>query len=127
MRASSDSTEGRPLLIPPHDRFSSADVEQVTGKAANLGELLRAGFPVPPGFIVTTVAYDQFVSHNDLAKTISQVVDQGHGSGVAIRGAFESAPIPREVEQAILTAHGQLGPDPVAVRSSATAEDLPEA
>jgi pyruvate,water dikinase len=97
------------------------------GKGANLGELVRAGFPVPAGFVVTTAAYDRFVASNGLDKTIAHALDEKQGSGATIRDAFESAPSPPEIERAILAAYRQLGEGPVAVRSSATAEDLPEA
>lgn len=109
------------------NHFSRTDLAQAGGKGANLGELIRAGFPVPPGFVVTTAAYDQFVTHNHLSRIIAAALGESELSGAAIRDAFEQAPIPPQVEHAILAAHRQLGPDPVAVRSSATAEDLPDA
>ncbi|MFN2556938.1 MAG: PEP/pyruvate-binding domain-containing protein [Nitriliruptorales bacterium] len=85
------------------------------GKAANLGEMLRAGFPVPAGFVVTTAAYERFVARNGLQNRD------------AVPEVFEGAPIPSEVERELLAAYRDLGEGPVAVRSSATAEDLPEA
>ena len=103
------------------------DLERAGGKAANLGELVHAGFPVPAGFVVTTVAYEQFIGHNGLYDTIAQTLRSQPGSGGAIRSAFASAPIPPDIERDILTAYQQLGQGPVAVRSSAAAEDLPEA
>lgn len=104
---------------------AAADLEQVGGKAANLGELLRAGFPVPPGFAITTAAYDQVVSANALATLIARAsVEQG---GAALREAFAVATIPPDLETAILRAYREMGGGAVAVRSSATAEDLPDA
>ncbi len=100
------------------------DLAVAGGKGANLGELLRAGFPVPEGFVVTTAAYDRFVTHNRLAETVAWVLSTGDGA--AIRRAFESAPILSEVAQAVEAAYARLGEGPVAVRSSASAEDLPE-
>jgi rifampicin phosphotransferase len=115
------------LSVAPIHYFSRADLEQVGGKAANLGELVRAGFPVPPGFVVTTAAYAQFLADNELGKTITSMLRQPHGRGLATRSTFEKAAIPLEIKQNILNAYQQLGEGPVAVRSSATAEDLPEA
>ncbi|TMR20903.1 phosphoenolpyruvate synthase [Nonomuraea turkmeniaca] len=79
------------------------------GKGANLGELVRNGLPVPRGFVVTTHAYDQ--------------VAQGHTG----RAYFEQVELPDDLRQAVLDAYAELGAGPVAVRSSATAEDLPGA
>ncbi|MGV9310605.1 PEP/pyruvate-binding domain-containing protein [Streptomyces sp. NPDC003691] len=90
----------------------------VGGKAANLGELLRAGFPVPPGFAVTTDAYRTVTATRELP---------GLTPGAARRALLE-APVPPEVYDAVVTAYRALGDGvPVAVRSSATAEDLPSA
>ncbi len=113
-------------LVAPLQRFSSADPAAAGGKAANLGELIRAGFPVPPGFVVTTAAYDLFVDSNGLREAIARAA-AGEQGGAAVRQAFESAPVPPEIEQELRAAYDGLGRGPVAVRSSATAEDLPEA
>lgn len=105
--------------------ITAHDLSRVGGKAANLGELLRAGFPVPPGFAITTAAYDQVVRTNDLATLIAATsVESG---GAALREAFASAAIPPDLETAILRAYRIMGSGAVAVRSSATAEDLPNA
>jgi rifampicin phosphotransferase len=109
------------------ERLGRDDLARAGGKGANLGELVRAGFPVPDGFVVTTAAYDRFVTHNRLGNTIVRALREEEGSGASIRTAFEGAPIPPEIERNILAAYHELGEGPVAVRSSATAEDLPEA
>ena len=112
----------------------------VGGKAANLGELLSAGLPVPEGFCLTTAAYRQAIGATDallppLAGVYAALGD-GAGAGGAspdvaelagtARAAILAAPIPAGVAQAVEQAYTALGPDvPVAVRSSATAEDLP--
>lgn len=129
MKTSSNCTNTETLLVAPLNCLLRTDLERAGGKAANLGELVHAGFPVPPGFVVTTAAYDRFVTHSGLLETITHTLHEQQQtlSGAAIRAAFEAAPIPPEVEQDILAAYRQLGPGPVAVRSSATAEDLPEA
>jgi pyruvate,water dikinase len=103
------------------------DLVRAGGKGANLGELVRAGFPVPGGFVVTTTAYDGFLAHNRLGETIARALREEQGSGAGIRSAFEGGAIPPEIERDILAAYRKLGEGPVAVRSSATAEDLPGA
>jgi phosphoenolpyruvate synthase/pyruvate phosphate dikinase len=107
----------------------------VGGKAANLGKLINAGLLVPPGFLVLTSAYERFVAQNSLqpeivrlAQTIS-LTDQSAAeqAAIAIRDLFEQATLPGEVSEAVLSAYQQLGGTAVAVRSSATSEDLPGA
>ncbi|MGH3752235.1 MAG: PEP/pyruvate-binding domain-containing protein [Pseudonocardiaceae bacterium] len=92
----------------------------VGGKAANLGELIRAGFPVPPGFCVTTAAYQQVADAVDPgAQDTGQLAEHA-------RAAILAAPVPAAVADAVDRAYHALGDDvAVAVRSSATAEDLP--
>ena len=100
------------------------------GKAANLGELIRAGFPVPDGFCVTTEAYRR------IAESISIPFNELDSAppetraflAAKTRDAFVSAIMHRGIARAITEAYRQLGDSvPVAVRSSATAEDLPHA
>src|ERR687893_42501 len=114
-------------FVVPLERLGRDDLARSGGKGANLGELVHAGFPVPDGFVVTTAAYEGFVSHNRLGETIARELREEEGSGASIRTALEGAPIPPEIERNILAAYHELGEGPVAVRSSATAEDLPEA
>lgn len=110
----------------------------VGGKAANLGELLSAGLPVPEGFCLTTAAYRQAIgAHGTLLPELAGVYAAwkdaagGEPPGIAVlagkaRAAIQAAPIPAAVAQAVEHAYRALGPNvPVAVRSSATAEDLP--
>ncbi|GAB2930096.1 PEP/pyruvate-binding domain-containing protein [Nonomuraea fastidiosa] len=90
---------------------------EVGGKAANLGELTRAGLPVPPGWVLTTEAYRQVAAGLDTSGP--QVAERA-------RKHLLDAPMPDEVREAIVEAYRGLGDGvPVAVRSSATAEDLP--
>lgn len=115
------------------------DLPLVGGKGANLGELVRNGFPVPDGFVVTTRAYDQVVAGSSLDDLIAKELnrpDGGEPDGSVIRAAFAAVEIPDQVREAIVSAYaalGRAGRDadeagvPVAVRSSATAEDLPSA
>jgi pyruvate,water dikinase len=105
------------------------------GKAANLGELLRAGLPVPPGFVVTTAAYRHFVAANALQPEIERLARAAPpddltgltGAANAIAALFTKALVPPEVATVIREAYATLRGPPVAVRSSATAEDLPGA
>src|SRR5262245_18311094 len=110
-----------PEYVTPLDAVRHTDLARVGGKAANLGELLHAGFPVPPGYVVTTRAYDEIV----LGK-VPLVLDDAPDAS-ALRETIEAAEIPAEVASVIREAYRRLGAGPVAVRSSATAEDLPEA
>jgi len=110
------------FVVPLAD-FGQADLTQAGGKGANLGELVRAGLPVPDGFVVTTDAYSSVISPPDLK--ISELAAAGQGA--AIRTAVEAITMPTDIRTAIADAYARLGAGPVAVRSSATAEDLPEA
>jgi rifampicin phosphotransferase len=126
-KRSSNCTDDETAWVTPLECLGKTDLERGGGKAANLGELLRAGVPVPPGFALTTAAYERFVSANGLRAAIEQAFANRPVRGSGIRAAFEAAPVPPDVERAVLAAYQQLGQDPVAVRSSATAEDLPGA
>ncbi len=110
-------------------------LERGGGKAVNLVRLAGRGFPVPPGFVCTTDAYRAVVSANNLGSVVEAALGSLHGTDPAalertsalIRAAFEAAEVPREVAASIRDALATLGDGPVAVRSSATAEDLAEA
>src|SRR5690349_11542805 len=100
------------------------------GKAVNVGELIRAGLPVPPGVCVTTDAYAQAARALDIDDTIDELerADAEHLPEVAaaLRARFEQAPVPEQIAHAIASAVAELGASQaLAVRSSATAEDLP--
>ncbi|MFZ2429198.1 MAG: PEP/pyruvate-binding domain-containing protein, partial [Propioniciclava sp.] len=97
------------------------DLPLAGGKGANLGELTRAGFPVPPGYVVTTQAYDEYVDATGIRPGLLTAQD-----AAATRALFD-APVPAALADAIADAYRALGEGPVAVRSSATAEDLPDA
>ena len=110
-------------------------VPLVGGKGANLGELTQANIPVPPGFVVTTHAYRQFIEDSGLDHTLRRLLaglnvnndEQLNSRAEAVRHAIEQAEMPAIMQQEITAAYAQLGEGPVAVRSSATAEDLAEA
>lgn len=123
------------------DRFEEAHKPFVGGKNASLGEMMMAELPVPPGFAVTTLAYERLWTDravvadvNDLLRSIDHDdVVANRATAEAIRARIEQVPVPGDVEADIVEAYHALcahcGVDdlPVAVRSSATAEDLPDA
>jgi pyruvate,water dikinase len=94
--------------------LSRNDIERAGAKAANLGELMGAGFPVPDGFVVTTDTFSEFIDANSLSADVS-------------REKVEAAPMPADLTEAVITAAAELGDAPLAVRSSGVAEDLPGA
>jgi pyruvate,water dikinase len=121
------------VLILPLDA-TAASVGVAGGKGANLARLARAGFPVPPGFILTTDGYRAFVTANDLAPFITDALGRVpsddtmalEAASEAIRARFAAGTVPPDLADAVRAAYAALGRPPVAVRSSATAEDLPD-
>src|ERR687889_619885 len=118
------------------DEIRKDDIALAGGKGANLGELSHAGFPVPPGFVVTTTAYEAFVEANGIQDAIvgralvTRADDPAGFEEVAegIRALFSGGKVPEAMADEIRAAYQELSEDgetPVAVRSSATAEDLP--
>ncbi|MDN5804336.1 MAG: phosphoenolpyruvate synthase, partial [Microlunatus sp.] len=108
------------------------DLADVGGKALNLGRMITAGLPVPPAFCVTTDAYRRVVGDrlDDVIVALATVVDPGQVGRLAERARqiVLTAPVPRDLATVIIERYAALGSDtPVAVRSSATAEDLPGA
>jgi pyruvate,water dikinase len=105
----------------------------VGGKAGNLGEMTRAGLPVPPGFCVTTEAYRLATANGGLDAILDDIAATAPADTIALsahaaraRGAVMAMKMPAPVASAIADAYRALGDgQPVAVRSSATAEDLP--
>ncbi|MCC7119523.1 MAG: hypothetical protein IT310_13445 [Anaerolineales bacterium] len=107
------------------------DISLVGGKGANLGKMARAGLPVPHGFCVTTDAYKQFIHEMDLWVEMERLLATlpAREAGEKIRQRMESASMPESISKSIQEAYAKLngGLAPVAVRSSATAEDLADA
>ena len=129
-------------LVVPFENLRMTDVEAVGGKNASLGEMisqLPQGVRVPTGFATTAHAFRQFLSHENLAQRIqdrlskldTEDVRALAEAGAQIRGWLEAQPFPQDLEQEIRKAFATLsaGNDAAsfAVRSSATAEDLPDA
>ena len=109
------------------------DVNRAGGKAANLGEMIGKGLPVPGGFTVLTTAYRRFIEAGHLEEEIQLIfadvdgedMDQLHEASLAIRKRFMETEMPKEIRNEIETIYEQLGSPVVAIRSSATAEDMP--
>ncbi|KAI3576534.1 hypothetical protein IWW34DRAFT_746465 [Fusarium oxysporum f. sp. albedinis] len=139
----SDDWTNEPLVLD-FEHLARSDVGLVGGKNSSLGEMIRAlgpkGIPVPPGFATSSYAYWHYVDANNIRGKIDELVDQwqsGHQTlaeiGHAIRILFLRGTWPADTAEAILSGYRDLcdkaGVDDlsVAVRSSATAEDLPDA
>jgi pyruvate,water dikinase len=105
------------VLVRPIAEVRGGDLDSVGGKAANLGELLHAGFDVPDGFVLTTEAYQQAAS--------AATLDPREPTDAAVR--LRATPVPESIAAAAREAYAALGAERVAVRSSACAEDLPGA
>src|SRR3989440_5179171 len=124
-------------LVVPLETLDRTSLPVAGGKAANLGELIRAGFAVPAGFCVTTAAYARMSARAGLDTYLSglEATESSESArqielATAIRTALCQTPLPPEVIEAATSAYQALSPGelvPVSVRSSATAEDLPEA
>ncbi|HID42116.1 MAG TPA: phosphoenolpyruvate synthase, partial [Pyrodictium sp.] len=133
-------SEQRPLIIWI-ENLRAKDVDLAGGKGANLGELVSAGVPVPPGFVVTTEAYWRFMKVTGLWEKIKNILDGVNVEDTKaldeasrkIREMILKAEVPEEIAKAIKNSYRELAKrvgveEPlVAVRSSASAEDLPEA
>ena len=123
------------------DKAGKEAIGLVGGKNASLGELIRAEIPVPPGFSVTTEAYLEFLTGWGMKETIESILSRIHLQDIAsleeasngIRQLMAEASFTKKIEEEICSDYQALAqvfdvPDlPVAVRSSATAEDLPGA
>lgn len=131
-------------LVLPFEQLRMKDVDIVGGKNSSLGEMISqladAGVQVPGGFATTAHAFREFLKANNLVERINQKLDELNiddvnalaKAGAEIRGWVESAPLPADLEQEIRESYAVMmaasgAPISVAVRSSATAEDLPDA
>jgi pyruvate, water dikinase len=123
------------------EELKKEDVDIAGGKGANLGELTRAGIPVPPGFVITAATYKKFMDETGISTEIMDILNaldvndnkQLQSSAKKIKNIIIETEIPDEISNIIIEAYNALchriGKENafVAVRSSATAEDLPEA
>src|SRR5699024_5521745 len=117
------------------------DILIVGGKGANLGELTQNGVDVPPGFCITADAYTRFIKLANLEDNIKEKIDnldvedsaELHKRSADVRKMIKEVEIPEELREEIISAYKEFSEkikieEPfVAIRSSATAEDLPEA
>ncbi|WP_436926544.1 phosphoenolpyruvate synthase [Halosimplex amylolyticum] len=118
------------------DDVTAEDFDSVGGKGASLGELTSAGLPVPPGFVVTAETYRSFIEETGIDEELFEAVDVSVDDSQALARAAEHAQeliceteMPQSIREEILAAYDDVedGDASVAVRSSATAEDLPDA
>jgi len=130
-------------LILWFEELGREDIPLVGGKNANLGEMLKAGIPVPPGFAITAYAYKRLIEETGIAQQIYKIIEetvtdkndpkQYEEASKKIRALIESTPMPDYLAEEIKQAYRELSNRTnvvnvsVAVRSSATAEDLPDA
>ncbi len=115
------------------DQVNSSDIQFAGGKGANLGEMVQKGFPVPPGFIISTEACRTFFSHIELGREV-ETLEKTAPSGIrkqcnVVQDKIRHSNMPASLSDTILSAYNDLikkkGADIIcAVRSSATAEDL---
>jgi pyruvate,water dikinase len=123
------------------DEVTKDSLPEVGGKNASLGELLRAGMRVPPGFVVTTGSYVKFIEESGIKDRMFRILSEvkledtssTNDASSRLRELFEKNPIPQDIKEALKERYTRLcektnmSDIPVAVRSSATAEDLPGA
>ena len=136
-----DSDVDRPPVVCWFEECLKESVPLVGGKCASLGELIHAGVRVPPGFALTTAGFRSFMARSGLDREVAGLLaDVGTGdldalerASAAIRAAIEAQPFSTELEDLVAECYRKLAVRcglpavPVAVRSSATAEDLPDA
>jgi pyruvate,water dikinase len=130
-------------LVSWFESLRKTDIPSVGGKNANLGEMINAGFPVPPGFAITAYSYKRFIEETGIASKIYEIIRETvtnpndpklyEIASKKIRELVEATPTPKDIENAIRSAYEDLARKLgindvfVSVRSSATAEDLADA
>ena len=129
------------MYVQKFEDLNKSDIAIAGGKGANLGELTQAGIPVPPGFVVTAETYQKFMEDTGINDKVLDILDKIdindtkalQAAAEEIKAIIVETPIPEDMIMFIKEAYNQLcqrvGEDDtdVAIRSSATAEDLPEA
>ena len=122
-------------VIAWFEEITKNDLNIAGGKGANLGEMVHAGIPVPPGFVVTATAYFEFLKETNVMEEI-KVMLQGldandskalQDTSARIKDKISGMDMPGYMVNEIKQAYRKMGGGLVAVRSSATAEDLPDA
>ena len=115
--------------------LSAHDIDVAGGKGANLGEMTQNGAPVPPGFVITVSTYRKFLTDSNLEEQIRKLLlDLDVNDSQLLRDRASkiqeliiSSPLSEDIQSKIADAYQSMGEGLVAVRSSATAEDLPDA
>lgn len=118
-------------FILEFNKLSSEDVSIAGGKGASLGEMTQANIPVPPGFIILSTTFDQFIKDADLVQEIDAILDKVdhkeihtvESASEKIQGLIKSAKMPENIVGEIKKHFKNLDTEYVAVRSSATVED----
>ena len=111
--------------------LTKSDVVVAGGKGASLGEMTQAGIPVPPGFVVTAQAFDEFLKITDLNVELDSILDNVdrnvmhtiEEASQKIQALITEADMPQKIADEVVKQHKELGAEFVAVRSSATSED----
>lgn len=128
-----------PAQVIPFSKIKKEDIALVGGKGANLGEMYNFGIPVPNGFVVTAQAYENVINHNALQPVIMEIIRQTEvtnqkeleKASIKIQRLIQTADISNDLVKEIFDSYKNLKKGDstplVAVRSSATAEDLPDA
>jgi len=119
------------MFIKNFKELNKKDIKAAGGKGANLGEMTRAGFLVPPGFVVLASAFEKFLKETDINVEVEAMWDKINiedmenveENSEIIRGVILKKKFPKELGEEILKEFDKLGANKVAVRSSATAED----
>lgn len=109
-------------LLQNLEKISKKDISLAGGKGASLGEMARAGFTVPPGFVVLTDAFEYFLCRTGLRRELDKMSRKSECAGL-IGEKILKTPMPPDLSQEILSSFRKLGLERVAVRSSAVSED----
>ena len=136
-------TEMKKDLVILFENLRKTDIPSVGGKNANLGEMINAGIPVPPGFAITAYSYKKFIEETGISEKIYAIINevvtdpndpkQYEIASRKTRELIDSTPMPKDIVEAIRQGYRELckrlnvNMVSVAARSSATAEDLPDA
>ena len=129
------------MYVKKFEDISKNDIGIAGGKGANLGELTQAGIPVPPGFVITAETYQKFMESTGIFQTVMDILSkidindtkELQNAADEIKDIIKNAPMPGDISTYIIEAYNALSHDvgleeaDVAIRSSATAEDLPDA
>ncbi len=129
------------MYVIKFEDLNKSDIGIAGGKGANLGELTQAGIPVPPGYVVTAETYEKFMEDAGINEKVMEILNnidinntkELQKAAEEIKSIIISTPIPEDISTLIIEAYNQLCQRvdeedvDVAIRSSATAEDLPEA